>query len=332
MIVDDTGLRELITLGGNGVELRGTHHKPSESHTCGGSPAYKNCTGIVFVNALSTPRAATGDSAVYWASSYAALGYPSFRFDLPGLGDSSGEIANDLHSFINGGGYASVLSRKIGELADRFCLPRVLLFGHCAGATNAIFAASESSVCKGLILLDPYFNLPKAITSTLRPELVHWARKSKIGEVLRASYDRLREMPLTLRKNPLPQNANFGVISRWKKLASKGVPILVFRAPQPKALGSSKLRSGTFDYLQYIHSLTSFSNQLTIMEIEGTDHSFANPAGRATVRQYSETWLREHFPQVNAGTAPSPGQSRDKRNRPSLSVSGPAQVHASLTK
>jgi pimeloyl-ACP methyl ester carboxylesterase len=329
MIVKSTGLRELITLDGNGIELQGTYHKPSDGETRAGSPTDKNCTGIVFVNALSTPRTATGDSAVYWASSYAALGYPSFRFDLPGLGDSWGEIPNDLHSFINGGGYASVLSQKIGELVERFCLPRVLLFGHCAGATNAIYAASECAECKGLILLDPYFNLPKAITATLRPEFVHWARKSKIGEVLRASYDRLREIPIALRKNPLPQNANFGLISRWKKLASKGIPILVLRAPQPKALGSGKLRSGTFDYLQHIHSLTRGTNQLTVMEIESTDHSFANPVGRATVRKYSETWLGEHFPQVAIGIAPSHDHAGKKRDRLSLSVSMPAQVHAS---
>ena len=302
MIVDSTGLRELITLGDDGVDVRGTHHKLSESETCGIGATYKNRTGIVFANALSTPRSATGDSAVYWASSCAALGYPSFRFDLPGLGDSYGELPNDLHTFIYEGGYTLLFARKIAELVERFNLSRVVVFGHCTGATNAIYAACENSACKGLILLDPYFISPRAVTSKLPPAIVHWARKSRLGELLRAGYDRLRELPLALRKNQLPQNANFGLISRWKKLASKGIPILVLRAPRPKALGSSKLRSGTFDYLQYIHSFTRDPYLLTIGEIEGTDHSFANPLGKAAVCAYSEDWLMEHFPtEVDGG-------------------------------
>src|SRR6202034_2178754 len=57
--------------------------------------------GVLFLNPLSTPRALIGDTAVYWASSFAAQGYPSLRIDLPGLGDSYGELPKDLLTFIN---------------------------------------------------------------------------------------------------------------------------------------------------------------------------------------------------------------------------------------
>ncbi len=85
--------RELITLDGRGVLLRGTFHRPrgSSSDSEPGAST-RNRIGIVFLNSLSLPRAATGDSAVYWAESFADCGYPSFRLDLPGLGDTAGDI------------------------------------------------------------------------------------------------------------------------------------------------------------------------------------------------------------------------------------------------
>jgi len=98
-----TETRELI-----GVRLRGTFHRPAESaadpRTVGSGQAR---TAVLFLNSLALPRAASGDSAVYWAESFAKRGYPAFRFDLPGLGDSDGETSTDLLDFINAGGYAA---------------------------------------------------------------------------------------------------------------------------------------------------------------------------------------------------------------------------------
>ena len=66
-----TERRELITLDGFDVLLRGTYHKPAATMP-------PSTIGIVFLNSLSLPRASTGDSAVYWADSFAEGGFPSF--------------------------------------------------------------------------------------------------------------------------------------------------------------------------------------------------------------------------------------------------------------
>ena len=299
MISNTVEMRELVTLPGNGVLLHGTYHKPSFEAT--GST---KGLGVMFLNALSSPRSLVGDSGVYWASQFAASGFPAFRFDLPGLGDSYGEIPNDLLRFTNEGGYATVALAKTKELVNSRDLSGVVMFGHCAGATTAIYAAAGcSGECKGLILMDPYFNLPKALTSSLRPELVNWARRSRVGAVLRAAYDRLREVPGALRKGALPANANFSLISRLKQVLSNGVPILILRAHQPAVAGEGKLKAGNFDYFPYIQSLAVHSNQITIKDLDGTDHSFANSDGRLAVWQHTEKWLSELFPQA---TAPSP--------------------------
>jgi pimeloyl-ACP methyl ester carboxylesterase len=287
MISSNVETRELITLGGGGVLMHGTYHKVPNAAF--GATRSTRDTGVMFLNALSTPRSLIGESGVYWATSFAARGYPSFRFDLPGLGDTYGEIPNDLVKLADEGGWAPIASSKVKELVQSRRLPGVVMFGHCSGAATAIYAASQCRECKGLILLDPYFNLPRSLTPSLRPGLVLWARRSRTGALLRTGYDRIRQLRETLHKETLPANANLSLISRVKKVVSSGLPILIFKAPRPP------LRAGEFDYFAYVISLAVRSNQFTVKTIEDTDHSFSNRAGRLAVRQHSETWLGEHF-------------------------------------
>ncbi len=300
MISSTLETRELITLDGGGVLLHGTYHKATGKAVNGASGSTKNI-GVLFLNALSTPRSLIGESGVYWATSFAERGYPSFRFDLPGLGDSYGEIPNDLVKFADEGGWGTIASSKVKELVHSRGLPGVVMFGHCSGATTAIYAASRSRECKGLILMDPYFNLPRSLTPSLRPGLVLWVRSSKTGQLMRAGYDRIRELREALRKEKLPANANLNLIARVKQVVANKVPILIFKAPRPPAVGGSVLRAGEFDYFDYIVSLAERSDQFTIKEIDDTDHSFSNRAGRLAVRQHSEAWLEQYFPEANSG-------------------------------
>jgi pimeloyl-ACP methyl ester carboxylesterase len=289
--------RELITLDGRGVLLRGTFHRPrgSSSDSEPGAST-RNRIGVVFLNSLSLPRAATGDSAVYWAESFADCGYPSFRLDLPGLGDTAGDIPLELLNFINAGGYASIASAKIEELVERFDLSGVILVSHCAGTVSAIYAAAAcAGKCKGLVLLDPYFHLPQAMRPKIRQGLSDWALESRIGWVVSSIYDRVRKVLLILRGNAPPQNANFGLLSRWKEVASTGLPILFLKAPARKATGT-KPRVGEFDYLKHVLGLAGRNSKVVVELIEGTDHSFANRLGRAAVRRHIEGWLTSYFP------------------------------------
>jgi alpha-beta hydrolase superfamily lysophospholipase len=282
--------RELVTLDGQGVLLRGTFHKAALDAGTRGR------IGIVFLNSLSLPRAATGDSAVYWANAFADAGYPSFRFDLPGLGDTAGKIPNELLNFINAGEYGSITSAKVKELVERFALAGVVLVGHCAGTVSALYAASGcSDECKGLILLDPYFHLPQAVRPKVRRSLSEWALHSRFGGLLSNIYDRLRSVRRYLNRNAPPPNANFRLLSCWKKLAATGLPILLCKAPGRKAMGT-KPRVGEFDYLQHVLQLAGSRSQVVVELIEGTDHSFANRAGRVAVCERTEAWLHSNLP------------------------------------
>jgi pimeloyl-ACP methyl ester carboxylesterase len=290
------GARQLIGLNGLGIRVPGTCHWPTDCVSVQQAVERgKGRLGVVFLNSLSLPRTATGDSAVQWADSCADCGYPSFRLDLPGLGDSDGDLSMDLLDFINSGGYASIVTAQVKELTKRFGLSGVVIVGHCAGTVSALFAAATSKECKGLILMDPYFHLPQMIRPKLRQKLSAWARRSRIGGFASDIYDRLRKMLLAVRSEELPRNANFKLLSCWKQVGTSGLPILMLKAPGLKTQGT-KPRLGEFDYIKHLMKLAGRKGQVTVKLIEGTDHSFANRAGRAAVRQDIETWLGKYFP------------------------------------
>ncbi len=317
MITDKVEMRELFELNGGGVLLRGTFHKATGGNvTQSGNP--DPTIGVMFLNPMATPRSLTGDLGVYLADSFAALGYPSFRCDLPGSGDSPGEVPLDFLEFINKGGYAKVVVSKIKELTQRFNLSGIIIYGHCAAATTAIYVASECSECKGLILTDPYFNAVNNLTQKLRPEMLAWARRSKIGEMLRASHFRFREAWRRRGQGSLPGNANLGLLSHWKKVLSHGTPILVFRSSERR--GNSKLRAGAFDYLAYISSLATCSGQLTAKTVEDTDHSFANQSGRTAIRSCAESWLDQGFSLAKTGDPALQAKGRQSIEMDSLTL------------
>jgi pimeloyl-ACP methyl ester carboxylesterase len=288
--------RELVTLDGLGVLLRGTFHKPHGCNNAESKVDKPKPIGILFLNSLSLPRAATGDSAVYWAESLAGRGYPSFRFDLPGLGDTAGDIPNELLNFINAGGYARIAGAKVKELVERFGLSGVVIVGHCAGTVSAIYAAAACmSECKGLVLLDPYFHVPQAIRPAVRRGLSDWALHSKTGRILSNLYDRSRNIRLLLRGNAPPRNANLPLLNRWREVSSTGLPILIIKAPSRKATGTGH-RVGEFDYLKHVLNLAGRKSQVVVELVQSTDHSFANRMGRVGVQRYIEQWLGNYLP------------------------------------
>lgn len=284
--------RELITLSRLGPVVHGTYHRPGESRA---EIADEKRLGILFLNSLSLPRAATGDSSVYWADRFAASGYPSFRIDLPGLGDSDGNLPQDLLGFINSGGFKLAAAQKVREVVETFNLSGVILLGHCAGAVSALLAASKCRECKGLILLEVYFHLPQTVRPAIRRKLSDWALKSQVGRIASDVYHQLKEIHLRLRGERLPENANLSLIKCWKEVVPTGLPILLLKAPARKAVGT-KARTGEFDYLEHVLKIAGSRSQVTVKFAEGADHSFANRLGRKAVEQHAEDWLRSYFP------------------------------------
>jgi pimeloyl-ACP methyl ester carboxylesterase len=252
-----------------------------------------NRIGVFFVNSGFHPRAAAGDGAVYWADSFAKCGYPSFRLDLPGLGDSDGDsplkVADFTHR-VNAGRYAPVLSNAIRKLTERFNLSGVVIVGHCAGAVSAIYAAAVSHDVKGLVLLEPYFHGKELESTTIRKEFRRWVPHNRMAEYLSVIYDRLKYFRRLVKRNELPRNANLPLIRCCNQLASVGLPILVLQAP---ALNP---RVGNFDYVRYVQLTSHLNQRIEVKYIEGTNHAFVKGPGKVAVGRHTEQWLRAYFP------------------------------------
>ena len=156
--------------------------------------------------------------------------------------------------------------------------------GHCAGAVTALYAGSKQELCRGLILMDPYFNYPRGI-GRVAPAISMWSSRSRLGRLLRQSYDLARDLQRALRRDGLPTSANRPLLSQWRQIASRGLPILIIQSP------GLKPGPGQFDYTSFAIKSAGRKAQITVHLIPDTDHSFANLAGRHGVRHHAKTWL-----------------------------------------
>ncbi len=106
---------------------------------------------FVFLNAGLVRRAGPNRSYVVLARKLADAGYPSFRFDLPGIGDSR---LLDESTTIEDNNTAAI-AHALALLGDQLRTSSVMLIGLCRGASEALrFAPTDTRVC-GIVLIDP---------------------------------------------------------------------------------------------------------------------------------------------------------------------------------
>ena len=299
--------REIIAIAEAGIILRGTYHRAQceRSNSVPGA-SVNDVIGVLFLNSGFHPRAGTADSSVHWADAFAKCGYPCFRIDLPGLGDSDGDLPEDVLEFVglvNAGHYAQVLSGVTQKLCERFGLSGVVVMGHCAGAVSAVWAAANIEHVKGLILLNPFFHREEPEAQGLRNQFRSWVPRSRVAAYLSAMYGRLKHVCSLVRSNPLPANANIPLLRCWNQLASAGLPILVFKALAPNP------RIGDFDYVAHVQRSSPATQRIQLQCIEDTNHAFVKGPGKAAVQKHAESWLSTHFPP--AAPAISKASDRD---------------------
>jgi pimeloyl-ACP methyl ester carboxylesterase len=301
--------REIITVGVGGVRVRGTYHKPRDERLDSPKDAENRPIGLLFLSAGVSPRSAPGDSAVYWADSFAKCGYGCFRFDLPGLGDSDCDLSDgaiDFDSLVADGQYSPAVCDLTIELVERFNLGGVIIIGHCAGAVTALYSAAVYERIKGLVLLDPYFHVQEPTSQNVLARSHSQIVSKLVGDgpgqsilrsagvrllsCVRAIYHRLESIRRLVRRKRLPSTANVPLIRCWKQLASAGLPMLVLRCawftPKP----------GEFDYVRDLQPLSDRHCRISVELIEGTMHSFEERRAKEAVLKHTDQWLSACFP------------------------------------
>lgn len=111
--------------------------------------------GVVIVVGGPQYRVGSHRQFVLMARSLASAGYPVFRFDYRGMGDSEGET----RSF-------DQVEKDIQSSIDQFCgemqgLKKIVLLGLCdAASANVMYAWTDDRV-SGLVLINPWVRTPQ---------------------------------------------------------------------------------------------------------------------------------------------------------------------------
>jgi pimeloyl-ACP methyl ester carboxylesterase len=305
--------RKLLSIRTSGGLLQGTvHYGPAFSNDLRDRYGNEHRVGVLFLNPGYLPRSARGDLYVRMADQLARNGHLVFRFDLPGLGESSGELPENVLPFfvkVQTGQYAPETSLLVQEIVRQFGLQGLVLAGICGGAVTALFAAQKCNpgTVTGLVLLDPTFKTfsaqlpPKAPkTGFARAWTDAWGKflgtnarirakivRTDFGERLSVAYALIKKAARILLLNKLPANSNMALIRCWRDQATGGLPILVFNAD------SEARRLDEYDYSGYL--LKGASRNTTWVTIEETNHSFLEGKAPEILQENITKWLSTHF-------------------------------------
>jgi len=135
----------VIQIAGNGFDMLGIVSLPAPN-------AAMQSTGMVIVVGGAQYRVGSHRQFVQLARHVAAAGFPVLRFDLPGMGDSPGEVVSFEET-------APHIAAAIDALqAELPLVKRVVLWGLCDGASaNLLYTQiSQDPRVTGLALLNPW--------------------------------------------------------------------------------------------------------------------------------------------------------------------------------
>jgi pimeloyl-ACP methyl ester carboxylesterase len=296
-------MRTCIQLQIDGLCLRGTSHEPP------GASSEPGRTGVLFGNSAWLPRSGRGDLYAHLSDALAREGYWAFRIDMPGLGDSDGDLPAEPVDFLHMlqiGRYGPVFGSIAAELKKRYGLENVIMGGHCASATSAVYAAllDNGGVVSGLMLLElGFYTVPLSAVSIPAPgrpssPLHNSFARARLAarrlvlnapgrHVLRALYRRSLRVSQRLLKMELPVNSNTKLIEAWGRVMARKVPTLLIKAHHHAVRPA-------FDFEAYLKMAQQPC--ITAVAIEGTTHSLLEGNGGEAVQRHCGEWLREHFP------------------------------------
>lgn len=263
----------------------------------------KASTGVVIVVGGPQTRVGSHRYFVQLARALAAAGFPTFRFDYRGMGDSSGmqrdfeRIDDDI-----GAAITALQSQSPG-------VKSVVLWGLCDGASAALLymaAAADPRVC-GLCLLNPWV---RSEVSLARTQVKHYY-------VQRLMH---RQFWLKLLSGKVAVGAAIGL---WKNICvafsggATSAPsyqqrmasgLAAFAGPVLLLLSESDYTAKEF--VEFTRTDTVWTAALARRQVRqhvlpGADHTLSDSAIKAQAQRIIETWLRDEFTTAAVRTTPS---------------------------
>ena len=292
-------VRTILTWRILGENLVGTCHVPTPGRAGGlsGAPS----VGVLLLNAGPAPRSGNSDLSVRIGDRLALRGFPVFRFDFGGLGDSSGPTPKDLDAYwhevlrgLNDDATAALLER----IQREFGVARIVVGGLCAAALPSVRALDRAGAAlAGLILLEPSFRL--AVPRTLEAErpleriLAGLRRRLPRGGRLRSLAHRLRPR--------LPRDVNRAIVARWQANSALGLRSLVLLAAD---------QATDRHVTRILESLPDpAASAVSCVRVPHTNHLFTVGEGCDAVVGAVERWVTENFGGHPASAARSGSRS-----------------------
>ena len=255
-------------------------------------------TGVVIVVGGPQYRAGSHRQFVQLARALAAAGYPTLRFDVRGMGDSSGQ----LHTF-------EQITPDIGAAVELLLsaqpqLRRVVLWGLCDGASAALMycAATRDARVSGLCLVNPWVRSTQSLAQTRVKhyylqrlgQLSFW-RKLLGGQVAGRALGELFGNLRSARSRPERAPAKTGQAGPFQQRMLAGLadnpvrPILLLLS------GGDYTAKEFVAYTQAREDWTAAlaSPRVQRVEIALADHTFSNNGSHRVAEEATVTWLQQ---------------------------------------
>jgi len=246
---------------------------------------------IVILNTGTTHRVGHHRMSVSLARALAAQGYPAFRFDFAGVGDSR---PSDSGAPLLESNLADIRS-ALDWLTTTLHSSCFVLLGLCSGADYAVMYSHTDARVVGLVLLDPFVpKTPRYVIGYMRsrfanPRSLLRFRPGK-SVLVRALF------PSTL--GPRGEAAELGHISFhgqnprktlqaiYERNIATGMQILVFCT----ALPSSPRHTYEGQFAEAF-KVAKFGDQLRVKLLRDCDHMFSSPSNRDILGEATIGWM-----------------------------------------
>jgi pimeloyl-ACP methyl ester carboxylesterase len=287
--------------------LIGTHHIPAESNNDNGDQSHR--IGVLLINSGPAPRSGNSDLPVRIGDRLASRGIPVFRFDLPGLGDSTGSTPSEFNNYwlevLQGRNDAATMA-LIERLKEQFNLSDIIIGGLCAAAVPTLSVAANLAIpVAGVILMEPAVRfgseiIPNFSQSNLTPatpiggqtklakllSIRNWLRfltgDNRVATTLRPLRPYLVRIQLMLFGHTLHGDMNVPLFMHWRNIHSRGTHSFVAVAE-----GNDMDRCVT----HILDSLPAKApGQVTLIRIPQTNHILTSGDARDIILDALELW------------------------------------------
>jgi len=286
-IAQDSAEVEAFFFGCEGEALLGVLHRPAMD-----APAAASATGVVVIVGGPQYRAGSHRQFVHLARALAAAGHAVLRFDVRGMGDSTG----NPRSF-------EQITPDIGAAIDALRqhapgVQRVVLWGLCDAASAALLYMHERADprVQRLCLANPWVRSPATLARThvkhyytqrLR-ERSFWIKLLRGAVALRALRELVASVRGARRTADDPSGGDFQSRMREGWQRHQGPTLLL--------LSGSDYTAKEFG--EYVATHAKWQTVIAAQairrhDLEGLDHTFSSASARASVAALTVSWLSE---------------------------------------